>query len=46
MLNDKIILDNVEYQKMIEDLEAFKKEKEKRQIYRLKRRTETTKKSL
>ncbi len=30
MTNDKIILDNVEYKKMIEDLEAFKREREKR----------------
>jgi hypothetical protein len=42
MLNDKIILDNVEYKKMIEDLEAFKKEKEKRQIYRKKYYKELT----
>lgn len=30
MINDKIILDNVEYKKMIEDLEAFKRDREKR----------------
>ena len=30
MINDKIILDNAEYKKMIEDLEAFKREREKR----------------
>lgn len=42
MTNDKIILDNEEYKKMIEDLEAFKREKEKRKLYRKKYYKELT----